>query len=85
LPNDRDVTVYLPPGYEENGDRSYPVLYMNDGQNLFGSATSFAKGLRAKGWRPGTDLRYERIPGGTHDEAAWSQRVRPMLRFLFPA
>jgi hypothetical protein len=41
--------------------------------------------LRAKGWRPGNDLSYEQIPGGTHDEAAWAQRVRPMLRFLFPA
>ena len=242
LPDDRDVTVYLPPDYEENAGRSYPVLYMNDGQNLFDSETSFAKEriwqlektadaaiqsgevepllivgianaeerrvaeytpthdwklgggeadkygrllteellpfiaanyrirpgaantglggsslgglaalylglkyenifgklavlspsvwwnhrailslvseaapklrakprlwldvgedegqrpvadidlldrrLRAKGWHPGADLRYERVPGGTHDEAAWSQRVRPMLRFLFPA
>jgi predicted alpha/beta superfamily hydrolase len=242
LPDDRDVTVYLPPGYDENSDRDYPVLYMQDGQNLFDSETSFVKGrtwqlaetadeatkageveplilvgiantgerrvaeytpthdwklgggqadkygrllteellpyiaanyrvrpgaentglggsslgglatlylglkygsvfgklavlspsvwwnhrailglvsdaapklrarprvwldvgdaegrravadtdlldrkLRAKGWRPGNDLSYEQIPGGTHDEAAWAQRVRPMLRFLFPA
>lgn len=41
--------------------------------------------LRARGWRDGIDLRYERIPGGTHDEAAWAERVRPMLEFLFPA
>lgn len=242
LPDDRDVTVYPPPGYEENADRDYPVLYMQDGQNLFDSETSFVKGrtwqlaetadaaieageiepvilvgiahagerrvaeytpthdwklgggqadkygrllteellpyiaanyrvrpgaentglggsslgglatlylglkygsvfgklavlspsvwwnhrailglvsdavpklralprvwldvgdaegrravadtdlldrrLRAKGWHPGNDLSYEQIPGGTHDEAAWAQRVRPMLRFLFPA
>ncbi|MEO6486852.1 MAG: alpha/beta hydrolase-fold protein, partial [Thermoanaerobaculia bacterium] len=31
----RDVTVYLPPGYDERPDRRYPVLYMHDGQNLF--------------------------------------------------
>jgi predicted alpha/beta superfamily hydrolase len=33
----RDVLVYLPPGYDapENKGRSYPVLYMQDGQNLF--------------------------------------------------
>lgn len=41
--------------------------------------------LRAKGWRPGHDLAYHRIPGGTHDEASWARRVQPMLRFLFPA
>lgn len=41
--------------------------------------------LRARGWRDGVDLRYERIPGGTHDETAWAERVRPMLEFLFPA
>lgn len=29
------VRVYLPPGYAENGLRSYPVLYMQDGRNLF--------------------------------------------------
>ncbi len=41
--------------------------------------------LRAQGWRDGVDLHYERIPGGTHDEASWAERVRPMLEFLFPA
>jgi len=41
--------------------------------------------LRAKGWHPGLDLSYHHIPGGTHDESSWAQRVQPMLRFLFPA
>ena len=30
----RNITIWLPPGYEESGER-YPVLYMHDGQNLF--------------------------------------------------
>lgn len=40
----RDVVVYLPPGYDtpEAAETRYPVLYMNDGQNLFNEATSFA-------------------------------------------
>jgi predicted alpha/beta superfamily hydrolase len=42
LPHDRDVIVYLPPGYDEHAERRYPVLYMHDGQNLFDPATSFA-------------------------------------------
>ena len=41
--NTRFLRVWLPPGYDdvENQARSYPVLYLNDGQNLFESATSF--------------------------------------------
>ncbi|USN98856.1 MAG: hypothetical protein H6810_11960 [Phycisphaeraceae bacterium] len=31
----RDLLVWLPPGYGDNPDRAYPVLYMMDGQNLF--------------------------------------------------
>ena len=44
LPTDRDVIVYVPPGYEEESDRTYPVLYLHDGQNLFDGRTSFVKG-----------------------------------------
>lgn len=29
------VRVYVPPGYDENTLRTYPVLYMQDGRNLF--------------------------------------------------
>jgi predicted alpha/beta superfamily hydrolase len=41
LGNHRDVLVYLPPSYASSG-RHYPVLYMQDGQNLFDATTSFA-------------------------------------------
>ncbi len=41
LDNRRDVLVYLPPSYRR-GRRSYPVLYMHDGQNLFDPESSFA-------------------------------------------
>lgn len=36
----RKISVYLPPGYNEDPGRRYPVLYMHDGQNLFDPATS---------------------------------------------
>jgi enterochelin esterase-like enzyme len=41
--NTRFLRIWLPPGYDdrENEGRRYPVLYLNDGQNLFESATSF--------------------------------------------
>jgi predicted alpha/beta superfamily hydrolase len=48
LNNDRDVVVYLPPGYESNKSKRYAVLYLNDGQNLFDGATSYIPG---KEWR----------------------------------
>lgn len=39
LPNPRNVSVWLPPGYDSSGER-YPVLFLHDGQNLFDAATS---------------------------------------------
>jgi predicted alpha/beta superfamily hydrolase len=42
LNNRRDVLVYLPAGYRRFSSRRYPVLYLNDGQNIFDAATSFA-------------------------------------------
>jgi predicted alpha/beta superfamily hydrolase len=41
--NTRFLRVWLPPGYDDpaNAGRRYPVLYLNDGQNLFEAATSF--------------------------------------------
>ena len=41
LGNDRTLIVYLPPGYEQSKDKRYPVLYVQDGQNLFDEATSY--------------------------------------------
>lgn len=37
----RDVLVWLPPGYHESRER-YPVLYLQDGRNVFDEATAFA-------------------------------------------
>ncbi len=41
LGNRRDLFVYLPPGYPD-GRREWPVLYAQDGQNLFDEHASFA-------------------------------------------
>lgn len=42
LGNTREVWVWLPPGYDApNNVARYPVLYMQDGQNVFDGATSF--------------------------------------------
>jgi predicted alpha/beta superfamily hydrolase len=41
LPSRRSVIVYLPAEYELHPSRRFPVLYMNDGQNLFDNGTAF--------------------------------------------
>ncbi len=40
--NTRLLRVWLPPDYDGWGDTRYPVLYLNDGQNLFDPVTAFA-------------------------------------------
>lgn len=40
LGNQRKLRVYLPPSYQENAAKRYPVLYMHDGQNLFDARTA---------------------------------------------
>src|SRR5689334_21298070 len=41
LPDPRDIVVYLPPRYDEEAERRYPVLYLHDGQNVFERNTAF--------------------------------------------
>ncbi len=36
----RDIIVWLPPSYKIKKEKRYPVLYMQDGQNLFDPKTS---------------------------------------------
>jgi predicted alpha/beta superfamily hydrolase len=50
LRNQRDLIVYLPPRYDDQPQRRFPVLYLHDGQNLFDPATSFVPGMD---WRVG--------------------------------
>ena len=41
LGRNRKIWIYLPPDYTTS-KKSYPVLYMHDGQNLFDNATSYS-------------------------------------------
>ena len=56
-----------------------------EGRRTLADADMLHARLRRQGWRDDVDLHFETIAGGTHDEASWAERVRPMLRFLFPA
>jgi predicted alpha/beta superfamily hydrolase len=48
LKSKRNVVVYLPPNYDRLSDVGYPILLMQDGQNLFEPHTAFVPG---KHWR----------------------------------
>jgi len=65
LENTRRITIYLPPGYERS-DAAYPVLYMQDGQNLFEPERAFI---------PGQDWRL----GEAADLAISERTARPMI------
>jgi enterochelin esterase-like enzyme len=66
----------------------HPRLWLDvgtaEGRRTVADAELLDARLRTHGWRPGRDLHFEVVPGGSHDEAAWARRVAPMLRFLFP-
>jgi predicted alpha/beta superfamily hydrolase len=46
LNNARDIFVWVPSSYDAQGDRRYPVIYMQDGQNLFSDELAFGKEWR---------------------------------------
>jgi predicted alpha/beta superfamily hydrolase len=65
LKNSRAICVWLPPGYDTEPERRYPVVYLHDGQNLFDPATAFG----GVPWR--ADETAERLIG--------SGRIQPVL------
>jgi predicted alpha/beta superfamily hydrolase len=67
---------HLPRIWLDVGDR--------EGRTTLKDTELLAKRLRAQGWRDEETVHFEKVLGGTHDEASWALRVRPMLRFLFP-
>lgn len=65
LHNERTLAVYLPPCYRHHTGERYPVLYMQDGQNLFDPATS-AVGIH---WQA----------NDTAERLIEAQRIRPVI------
>ena len=55
-----------------------------ESQRALPDARALKTALVKKGWKLGEDLCYSEVEGGHHDEVAWSQRVAPLLQFLFP-
>lgn len=62
----RNLTVYLPPGYEREPERRFPVMFFHDAQNVFRPETAFVHG------------QYWRI-GETADWLIEQQRLEPLV------
>jgi hypothetical protein len=85
--NHRYILAYLNDVAPELHRRARIWLDAGDqeGRRTLADADMLHARLRKHGWRDGENLQFETIAGGTHDETSWAKRVRPMLRFLFPA
>jgi predicted alpha/beta superfamily hydrolase len=66
LAHERDVIVYLPPGYDASPNTFYPVFYLQDGQNLFDAATAFV---------PGHDWKADE----TAEDLILAEQIRPVI------
>ena len=66
LPTPRDLFVYLPEAYRTQPERSFPILLLHDGQNLFDGELAYVKGST---WRVGS----------TADAEIAASRVAPLI------
>jgi enterochelin esterase-like enzyme len=84
--NSKSILGYLNERAPEIWEKPRIWLDVGDreGRRTLHDAEQLNRRLKANGWKPGETLHFERVAGGTHDEASWSVRVRPMLRLLFP-
>ncbi len=56
-----------------------------EGRRGLDDARLLKAALVGLGFLEGVDLHYAEYEGATHSELAWSERVGPMLEWLFPA
>lgn len=84
--NHKSILGYLNEHAPQVWERPRVWLDVGDreGQRTLRDVEHLARRLKANGWRPGETMYFEKVPGGTHDEASWAGRVGPMLKFLFP-
>jgi len=73
-----DVAPELP-----NRPRVWLDVGDHEGKMTLRDTVLLAKRLAALEWDD-SELHFERVAGGTHDEGSWAGRVEPMLKFLFP-
>lgn len=65
LNNNREINIYIPSSYSESTHKSYPVLYMHDGQNVFNGERAYA----GVGW----------MAHDVHDELVGRGMIRELI------
>jgi enterochelin esterase-like enzyme len=85
--NHKSILGYLNERAPQIWDRPRVWLDVGDkeGKRTVRDVEMLNRRLKANHWKPGETLHFEKAHGGAHDETSWSHRVRPMLKFLFPA
>jgi predicted alpha/beta superfamily hydrolase len=85
--NQRSILGYLNQHTPQLPEQPRLWLDVGDREGLrtLEDAQMLLRRLLDHGWRPNENLHFEEIRGGTHGEASWAHRVRPVLKFLFPA
>lgn len=88
----REVQVWLPPGYADQPERRYPVLYLHDGQNVFDAQSAGAEwqadeaaqqGVLAGVLQPMIIVAVASTDNRTHDYTPWP-RARNLHDFFNP-
>jgi len=74
-PRAKGMRIWLDIGTAEGTVHAGERQWLTDARDL-------RDALLARGWREGTDLRYEVVEGAVHDEGAWAARLDRVLLFL---
>jgi hypothetical protein len=90
LPKPRHILVWLPPGYDSEPSRRYPVytrIWLDIGTKEAPGSMRDVRELRdalvKKGWTLNSDLMYLEADGGTHDEESFGRRAEQILKYFF--
>src|SRR5262249_60504596 len=75
---------FIPASVPEPRPHIWLDIGTREGPRIVHDVEMLRDALVQKGWRLGENLHYQRVEGAEHNEAAWAQRVRPFLEFLFP-
>ncbi len=75
------ATVWTP---ERPRPKIWLDMGMSEGLRHLRDADLLHQRLLTRGWQDDVDLRYVRVPGGLHNEDAWSRRFDRVLEWLFP-
>lgn len=82
--NHREVLARVGAATPDPRPRIWLDMGLSEGLRHLRDTDLLHRRLTTHGWKDERDLRYLRVPGGLHDEAAWARRFPRVLQWLFP-